>query len=143
MYPKTALKILGIMIVCIAIFFGFIFIKQKLDLKLTEDSKLLETDNQKYINIIDDIVEKKNRGEELGEEEQRQLEEITKQKLEEEYQKINEKREEENREEYTQEELDFIFNPQKTTEEELGIEQEEKEESERYTQEELDAIFNP
>src|SRR5680860_477505 len=126
MYPKTALKLLGIMIVCIALFFAFISIKQRLDLKLAEDSKLLETNNQESVNI-DNIVEKKNKGEELGEEEQKQLEEV-----------INKKKDKKKeREKYTQEELDLIFNPQKTVEEELGIEQEKEKEAERYTQEEL------
>ena len=138
MYPKTALKLLGIMIVCLALFFAFIVTKQKLDLKRIENLESLEVNNQE--NLIDDIVERKNKGEEIGEEEQKQLNEILQQTIEEEHQKLNKK--DENREEYTQEELGFIFNPQETAEKELGIEQEEEKPGERFTQEELDNIFN-
>lgn len=144
MYPKTALKILGIITVCIAIFFIFLFIKQKSNLKS------LKTNNQESVDVniesivdvnIESIIKRKNKGEKIEEENQKQLEEIIKEKIEEEYQKLQEKAEKGNKEEYTQKEVNFILNPEKTIKKELGIEIEDQ--TNPYTQEEIDNILYP
>ena len=54
-----------------------------------------------------------------------------------------EKTDEERKEGHTQEEIDFILNPEKTVKEELGIDTGLEEKSERHTQEEIDNILNP
>ncbi len=129
MYPKTALKILLVIVLITVIVFAGLYIKKKYDLKKEEER-------------IEDIISKKKGQQELSQEEQTKLEVYVNQKVGEKESELNEKTDEEIKKEgYTQDEVDFILNPQRTVEKELGIE--EKKESSQMTQEEIDAILNP
>jgi len=129
MYPKTALKILLVIILIVAIVFAVFYIKKQFDLK-------------KQGQQIEDIINKKKSQEELSQEEQEKLEVYIGQKVEEKRGELNKKTDEEIRAEgYTQAEVNFILDPQRTVEKELGIAEER--ESTQMTQEEIDAILNP
>ena len=131
MQPKTAFKILGIVVLFVAIFLVFIFIKQKSNLKL------LEENNQEY---YDSLEVNKAKPEEAKE---KLVEEVINKEIEEKYQKLEEKTDAEKLEGYTQSEVDFILNPEKTVKEELGIDVESEEKPKILTQEEVDNILNP
>ena len=129
MYPKTALKILLVIILIVVLVFGGLYIKKKYDLRNEEGR-------------IEDIISKKKGQQELSQEEQAKLEAYVDQKVEEKRGELNKKTEEEIKTEgYTQTEVNFILDPQRTIEKDLGI-AEEKEGS-QMTQEEIDAILNP
>ena len=129
MYPKTALKILLVIVLIAVIVFAGLYIKKKYDLKKEEGR-------------IEDIINKKKGQQELSQEEQTKLEGYVNQKVGEKESELNEKTDEEIKTEgYTQDEVDFILDPQRTVEKELGIE--EKKESSQMTQKEIDAILNP
>ena len=129
MYPKTALKILLVVVLIAVLVFAGLYIKKKYDLKKEEER-------------IEDIISKKKGQQELSQEEQTKLEVYVNQKVGEKESKLNEKTEEEIKKEgYTQDEVNFILDPQRTVEKELGIEEER--ESNQMTQEEIDAILNP
>jgi len=129
MYPKTALKILLVVVLIAVLVFAGLYIKKKYDLKKEEER-------------IEDIISKKKGQQELSQEEQTKLEVYVNQKVGEKESELNEKTEEEIKKEgYTQDEVNFILDPQRTVEKELGIEEER--ESNQMTQEEIDAILNP
>jgi len=129
MYPKTALKILLVVVLIAVLVFAGLYIKKKYDLKKEEER-------------IEDIISKKKGQQELSQEEQTKLEVYVNQKVGEKESELNEKTDEEIKTEgYTQDEVDFILDPQRTVEKELGIE--EKKESSQMTQKEIDAILNP
>jgi len=129
MNPKTALKILLVIILIAVLVFAGLYIKKKYDLKKEEER-------------IEDIINKKKGQQELSQEEQTKLEVYVNQKVGEKESELNEKTDEEIKTEgYTQDEVDFILDPQRTVEKELGIE--EKKESSQMTQKEIDAILNP
>ena len=129
MNPKTALKILLVVVLIAVLVFAGLYIKKKYDLKKEEER-------------IEDIINKKKGQQELSQEEQTKLEVYVNQKVGEKESELNEKTDEEIKTEgYTQDEVDFILDPQRTVEKELGIE--EKKESSQMTQKEIDAILNP
>ena len=129
MYPKTALKILLVIVLIAGLVFAGLYIKKKYDLKREEGK-------------IENIISKKRGQQELSQEEQAKLEAYVNQKVEEKRSELNEKTEEEIKKEgYTQAEVNFILDPQRSVEKELGIE--EKKEGNQMTQEEIDAILNP
>ncbi|MFA4834128.1 MAG: hypothetical protein WC619_04775 [Patescibacteria group bacterium] len=129
MYPKTAFKILLVIILIAVLVFGGLYIKKKYDLKNEEGR-------------IEDIITKKRGQQELSQEEQAKLEVYVNQKVEEKRGELNKKTDEEIKTEgYTQDEVNFILDPQRTIEKDLGIA--EKRESSQMTQEEIDAILNP
>ncbi|MDD5291236.1 MAG: hypothetical protein PHZ04_03955 [Patescibacteria group bacterium] len=129
MYPKTALKILLVIVLIAVLVFAGLYIKKKYDLK-NEESR------------IEDIISKKRGQQELSQEEQEKLNAYIDQKVEEKRSGLNEKTEEEIKTQgYTQDEVNFILDPQRTVEKELGIAEEK--ESTQMTQEEIDAILNP
>lgn len=129
MYPKTALKILLVIILIAAIIFAGLYIKKRYDLRKEEGK-------------IENIVNKKKGQQELSQEEQAKLEAYVDQKVEEKRGELNKKTEDEIKKEgYTQDEVNFILDPQRSVEKELGIAEEK--ESSQMTQEEIDAILNP
>jgi len=129
MYPKTALKILLVIILIVGLVFAGLYIKKQYDLKKQEQQ-------------IENIIDKKKSQQELSPEEQEKLKVYIDQKVEEKRGELNKKTDEEIKKEgYTQEEVNFILDPQRTVEKELGIAEEK--ESRQLTQEEIDAILNP
>jgi FtsZ-interacting cell division protein ZipA len=131
MYPKTALKILLGVIVILAIIFGGFYVKNRFFDKEARDARQIE-----------DIIDKKKQQQDLTEEEQQKLKIFVDQKVEEKRDELEQKTEEEIKTEgYTQGEVNFILDPERTVETELGIG--EKPENSPMTQEEIDAILNP
>ncbi|MDD5071307.1 MAG: hypothetical protein PHQ42_01070 [Patescibacteria group bacterium] len=129
MHPKTALKILLVVVLAVAIVFGILYIKNRFSPKYQEEQ-------------IEDIIGKKKSQQELTEEEQKKLEAYIGQKVEEKRSELNKKTEEEIKNDgYSQDEVNFILDPQRTIEKELGIAEEKK--GNQLTQEEIDAILNP
>jgi ribosomal protein S13 len=129
MYPKTALKILLVIILAVAIVFGVLYVKNQFSPKYQEEQ-------------IGDIIDKKKSQQELTEEELEKLEAYVDQKVVEKRNELKKKTEEEiKRDGYSQDEVNFILDPQRTIEKELGIAEEK--ESKQLTQEEIDAILNP
>ena len=132
MSPKTALKILLAIVIIIAILFLGLYIKKQLDLK-REAREAMKIEN---------IINKKKQQGELTAPEQEKLDAFIEEKVEVKRQELDEKTDEEIKSQgYTQEEVDFILDPKRTIEKELGIEEEGR--SEPLTQEEIDAILNP
>lgn len=132
MYPKTALKILLIVFIVAILVFVSLYIKGRSDLKKAAE----ETDE------IENIIGKKKQQQDLLAEEQQKLDAFVGQKVEEKRRGLDQKTEEEIKKEgYTQDEVDFILNPEGIVKKELGIG--EKKETKQMTQEEIDAILNP
>ncbi|MDD5032039.1 MAG: hypothetical protein PHR36_03255 [Patescibacteria group bacterium] len=128
MYPKTALKILLVIILAIALVFTTFYIKKQSDLKKQEKQ-------------IGEIVDKKKGQQEFSEEDQAKLDAYIDQKIEEKRSELDKKTEAEIKKDgYTQAEVDLILDPRRAVEKELGIE--EKKEGRQMTQEEIDAILN-
>lgn len=118
-------------------FFAALFFTQQKQEKTAVESEIFD------IFDMQNVVNKKNNSEELTQREKEYLEKTILDKLEEKINEINKKTKEEKRlSGYTQEELNFIANPRRTVEEELGIIQEPKKVN-FYTQEELDNMANP
>jgi uncharacterized protein YxeA len=132
MYPKTALKILLAVIIVIALVFAGIYVKNKFGIgKEARDAQQME-----------DILNKEKQKQELTEEERLRLEAFVSQKIEEKRTELDKKTDEEIKSQgYTQDEVNFILDPEKTVENDLGIG--EKVEVNQMTQEEIDAILNP
>lgn len=132
MYPKTALKILLAVIAITAIIFAGVYIKNKFGIsKEARDAQQME-----------DILNKEKQKQELTEEERLRLEAFVSQKVDEKRAELDQKTDEEIKTQgYNQDEVNFILNPEKTVEKELGIG--EKVEVNQMTQEEIDAILNP
>ena len=132
MNPKTALKILLIIIIVVAIIFTGVYIKNKFGLsKEARDAQQME-----------DILNKEKQKQGLTAEEQQKLDALVDQKVEEKRAELDKKTDEEIKSQgYTQDEVNFILNPEKTVENDLGIGT--KPENKQMTQEEIDAILNP
>jgi len=132
MNPKTALKILLIIIIVVAIIFAGVYIKNKFGLsKEARDAQRME-----------DILNKEKQKQGLTAEEQQKLDALVDQKVEEKRAELDKKTDEEIKSQgYTQDEVNFILNPEKTVEKDLGIGT--KPENKQMTQEEIDAILNP
>lgn len=132
MYPKTALKILLAVVIIVALVFAGIYVKNRLS----------GGDKAREAQQLEDILNKKKQQQDLTAEEQQKLDAYVDQKVEEKRAELDEKTDEEIKSQgYTQDEVNFILDPEKTVENDLGIG--EKVKSNQMTQEEIDAILNP
>jgi cell division protein FtsX len=138
MKPRTALIIL--LMAMITVFLVFIVLYFKENIRKTKEI------NVEDINV-EDVLEKKRNQEEIDKIEEEAIERAIEIEKEERITEIENKDVETiRREGYTQEELDFIANPDKKAEENVLKDlyvPEDKPEQKPYTQSELDAIANP
>lgn len=137
---KAILIILFIAIVGFIIFTFFYFEKQYII-----DLNDIDNNRQKAMEIslveLNDIIKKKNNGGELTDYEEKQLKLVVDEKILEKMQELRKIPEENIKKHgYTQNQVDFILNPNKTIEKELGIEYEEI--NNPLTEEEAGAILN-
>jgi cell division protein FtsX len=138
MKPRTALII--VLMAMITVFLVFIVLYFKENIRKTKEIKVED------INV-EDVLEKKRNQEEIDKIEEEAIERAIEKEKEERMMDIENKDVEIiRREGYTQEELDFIANPDKKAEEavlkDLYVPDDEPEQK-PYTQSELDAIANP
>jgi len=130
---KTIIILLAVIAVIAAVFAVLLFNKHK--------QKDIAGERESF--NIQELVGKKNNQEALSEKEKAYLEKAIIDRLELKTKELKQKpREEIISHGYTQAELDFMANPRKTVEEELGIIQGLKK-IKFYTQEELDNMANP
>jgi cell division protein FtsX len=138
MKPRTALII--VLMAMITVFLVFIVLYFKENIRKTKEI------NVEDINV-EDVLEKKRNQEEIDKIEEEAIERAIEIEKEERITEIENKDVETiRREGYTQEELDFIANPDKKAEENVLKDlyvPEDKPEQKPYTQSELDAIANP
>ena len=133
-YKKHIIILLITIAVITAIFFAALFFNKQDQAGIIIEREVFD---------IQELVDKKNQKQELLEREEKYLEKIISDKLEEKASELSKKSKEEKKLfGYTKAELKFIANPRRTVEEELGIIQEPKK-VKFYTQEELEDIANP
>ncbi len=133
-YKKYIIILLIIIAVIAAIFFAILFLNKQDQAGIVMEREVFD---------VQELIDKKNQKQELSEREEKYLEKVILDKLEEKTSELNKKSKEEKRlSGYTKEELKFIANPRKTVEEELGIIHEPVK-IKFYTREELENIANP
>ena len=145
MTPKKALIILSIITVVLIAGFYFFYQTNKIgkpDAGLNNGSALEREKPEIKKEEVKELVDKKNNDQKLTVEEEIKLDQIVEEKVEEKAAEIQNSAEERS---YTQNEIDFIANPDQTVEKELGIKEPVKPLTapKPLTQEEIDMIANP